>query len=124
MNYFAYDIEWDTDGADVELDTEVEVEADTKDDVVDILSNEYEFCIESLRIAEIKYYEVEFGKGVDNDRICIRGIRKPTIREVSRFCRKDEKIFGKKVTAVVEISHKDAEEFYDMANEKDFPIFR
>lgn len=71
----------------------------------------------------MKYFEIDFGEGTDNDRICIRGLRKPTIDEASEFCRAEEKMFGQKVTMVTEISLEEAKAFYNMDNMARFPIF-
>ncbi len=71
----------------------------------------------------MKYFEIDFGEGTDNDRICIRGFRKPTIEEASEFCREDEKMFGKRVTRVTEITLEEAKEFYDVNKDAKFPIF-
>ena len=53
MKYNATNIEWDTDGAEVDLPTEDVVEADSADEVADVLSDKYGFCIESLEIEEV-----------------------------------------------------------------------
>lgn len=39
MKYLCYDIEWDTDGEDVDLPTSLEVAIDDTDDVQDALSD-------------------------------------------------------------------------------------
>lgn len=71
----------------------------------------------------MNYYEVDFGEGTDNDRICIRGVREPSVSEASEFCKKDEAVFGAKVTKVTPISFEEACAFYDMRNVDTFPIF-
>ena len=53
------DIEWDTDGEDVDLPTEVTLEdiyydEDVYDDAIeDRLSDEYEFCVKSFKVKEV-----------------------------------------------------------------------
>ena len=71
----------------------------------------------------MNYYEIDFGEGTDNDRICIKGVREPSIEEASIFCRKDEIKFGAKVTKVTPITYEDACALYDMSNVDHFPIF-
>jgi len=75
-----------------------------------------------------KYYEVEIGNsqdpGGDTDNICIRGIRKPTKKEAAVFLAEDMKTNGcDKVLFVGEISYEDACRFYDMEDERTFPVF-
>ena len=77
------------------------------------------------------YYEIEFGSFDDNNvltddtySICIKGNRKPTIKEAAEFCKEDLKIVGyDAVISVDEISHEEAIHFYDMENEEKFPVF-
>ena len=53
MKFRATDIEWDTDGEDVDLPSVDIVEADSADEVADALSDKHGFCIESLRVEKI-----------------------------------------------------------------------
>jgi hypothetical protein len=53
MKFRATDIEWDTDGEDVDLPSEDIVEADSADEVADALSDKHGFCIRSLDVKEI-----------------------------------------------------------------------
>ena len=48
MKYMVSDVTWQTDGADVELPTELTVEAETADDIPDKLSDETGFLVESF----------------------------------------------------------------------------
>lgn len=78
----------------------------------------------------MNYYEIEFGdamSGVDCDHysICIRGERKPTIKEAEEFCKTDMRLFGyRRVTDVLEITSKEAHDFFDMRNEEQWPVFK
>lgn len=84
-----------------------------------------------------KYYEIEFDNDVrcrdlaDTDEtvgdysICIIGERKPTYEEAEEFCKEDMKKTGYKyVVAVREIDPDEAHSFFDMENEKSFPVFK
>ena len=86
---------------------------------------------------ERKYYEIEFDNDVrcrdfaDSDEtigdysICIIGERKPTYEEAETFCKKDMEEMGYKyVVAVREIDSYEAHNFFDMKNEKNFPVFK
>ena len=86
---------------------------------------------------ERKYYEIEFDNDVrcrdfaDSDEIigdysiCIIGERKPTYEEAEAFCKEDmEKMGYKYVVAVREIDSDEAHNFFDMENEKNFPVFK
>lgn len=52
MVYEVTNIKWDTDGARVKLPKNAIVEAEDEDEIADILSDEYGFCIYSLEIKE------------------------------------------------------------------------
>jgi hypothetical protein len=70
---------------------------------------------------EIKYYEVEFDDGYS---IAIKGIKKPTKWQATRFLRSDMKQLNlKKVVNILEITKEEAFNFFDMENEVNFPIF-
>ena len=84
-----------------------------------------------------KYYEIEFDNDVrcrefaDSDEtigdysICIIGKRKPTYEEAEAFCKEDmEKMGYKYVVSVREIDSDEAHNFFDMENEKNFPVFK
>ncbi len=83
----------------------------------------------------MKYFEVEFdneprnqndwdGDCVGDYSICIIGERRPSIQEASEFCKEDMKKMGYKyVVNVAEISQEEARTFFDMKNEKMFPVF-
>ncbi len=83
---------------------------------------------------EIKYYEIEFDNNIklrNRDEviggcsICIIGEHKPTFEEAEMFCKKDMKNMGyKHVVAIREISSEEAHTFFDMENEKEFPVFK
>ena len=53
MKFRATNIEWDTDGEDVDLPSVDIVEADSAEEVADVLSDKHGFCIRSLGIEEI-----------------------------------------------------------------------
>ena len=71
----------------------------------------------------MNYYEIDFGYAVENDRICIKGLREPTIAEANEFCKADVKRFGAEVTKVTPIEKNEAEAFYDFSNEAVWPVF-
>ena len=48
--FHATDIVWDTDGEKVDLPNDVIIEAEDEDAVVDALSDEYGWCIESCSV--------------------------------------------------------------------------
>ena len=54
--YRLFDIDWDTDGEDVDLPSEVIVEIDDDQDIVydgaDALSDQYGWCVNSFEIEE------------------------------------------------------------------------
>lgn len=71
----------------------------------------------------MKYYEVLF---VDSFGICIKSdIENPTREQVAVFLKDDMKNYHYKlqdIESIHEITLKEAERFYDMENEKDFPV--
>lgn len=87
----------------------------------------------------IKYYEVMFdtiprniedldGDVVGEYSICIRGTRRPSLKEAAEFCKEDMEIMSKSygdlfVVNVAEISKEEAQAFFNMDNEDTFPIF-
>ncbi len=87
----------------------------------------------------IKYYEVMFdtvprneedldGDVVGEYSICIRGTRRPSLKEAAEFCKEDMEIMSKSygdlfVVNVAEISKEEAQTFFNMDNEESFPIF-
>jgi len=88
---------------------------------------------------DIKYYEVMFdtvprneedldGDVVGEYSICIRGRRRPSLKEATEFCKEDMNIMSKSygdlfVVNVAEIDKEDAYTFFDMDNEDKYPIF-
>ncbi len=84
----------------------------------------------------MRYFEIEFdneprnqenwdGDTIGDYSICILGERKPTIQEASEFCRSDMEQMGYKyVVNVLEIDEEEAETFFDMERQNEFPIFR
>lgn len=84
----------------------------------------------------MRYFEIEFDNEPRNQdgweadvvgeySICILGERKPSIKEAMEFCKKDMEIMGYKyVVNVLEIEQEEARTFFDMGNEKNFPVFR
>ena len=71
----------------------------------------------------MNYYEIDFGEGVENDRLCIKGLREPSIAEANEFCKEDAKRFGAEVTKVTPIERDEAEALYDFTNEAVWPVF-
>lgn len=69
----------------------------------------------------MKYYEIDF----DNEYgICIKGTRKPTIKEAEEFCKTDiEQSNAEHVIFINETTLEDACHFYAMENEEQFPVF-
>lgn len=84
----------------------------------------------------MRYFEIEFDNEPRNQdgwevdvvgeySICILGEREPSIKEAMEFCKKDMEIMGYKyVVNVLEIGQEEARTFFDMENEKSFPVFR
>ena len=83
-----------------------------------------EDALEYIKANEIKFCEVDFGEETDADRIAIkyRG-ETPTVEQVSEWCRKDEQLFGHKVTSVHPADRKEVEPFYDFSRESKWPVF-
>jgi hypothetical protein len=83
-----------------------------------------EDALEYIKANEVKFCEVDFGEETDANRIAIkyRG-ETPTVERVSEWCRKDERMFGHKVTSVHPADRKDVEPFYDFSRESDWPVF-
>lgn len=74
-----------------------------------------------MMVILINFYELLFDNGYG---ICIKGIRQPSISEANKFCEQDiKKSDAKEVVSVDPISHTEAYAFYDMSNEKNFPVF-
>lgn len=75
-----------------------------------------------------KYYEIELRRlnnFSDSYSICIIGTRKPSKEEAEEFLKEDIKNLEYDiVTDVLEIDKNEAYQFFDMKNEKDFPIFK
>ena len=78
----------------------------------------------------MRYFEIEFSNGGDNGdydqySICIVGERKPSVEEAEEFCKEDMKILGyERVEKVLEIDKHEAHMYFDMSDEKNFPVFR
>ena len=86
---------------------------------------------------DIKYYEIEFANVDENSdisdlepdadefySICIRGRRKPSIKEAEEFCRKDMAMSGNNIVVnVAELTPEEAHAFYDMDREDELPVF-
>ena len=73
----------------------------------------------------MKYYEVLFK---DSYGICIKSeVGNPTREQVAEFLRLDMEKFNYKlqdIESIDEISLDEAKNFYDMENEKDFPVLK
>lgn len=73
----------------------------------------------------MKYYEVLFA---DSYGICIKSeIENPTRERVAKFLKSDMEKFHYKLLDIVsidEISLEESKNFYDMENEKNFPVLR
>lgn len=78
------------------------------------------------------YFEAEFAKWADDGKdytsdmsICIVGTREPSPEEATDFCKGDlEKLGYDFVSNVFPLSDYEAHEFFDMAEEDSFPVFR
>lgn len=82
------------------------------------------------------YYEIEFAhkEEIEDDSfigapdrysICILAEREPTYEEAENFCKEDIKNLGyDMVSDVLEISKKEAYNFFDMENADNFPVFK
>jgi len=67
------------------------------------------------------YYEVLFNNGYG---ICIRGLKKPSIKEAEEFCKDDMELFeSDSVEWVEELSYSEACKYYDMETDDDYPVF-
>ena len=75
----------------------------------------------------VNFYEVEMRNSKnmeDSYSMCIKGIRKPNIKEAKDFLKNDLKNLGYDlISDILEISKEEAFNFFDMENEKKFPIF-
>lgn len=72
------------------------------------------------------YFEIEMSNNHDENTamwICIKGTREPTVDEANVFCASDVKRYGMPVTGVFALSKTEAEAFYDLDNEKNWPVF-
>ena len=48
-HYIVSGIEWNTDGEDIPLPVTVNITVQDDEDVIDVLSDKYEFCIKSVQ---------------------------------------------------------------------------
>lgn len=72
----------------------------------------------------MKYFEIEFTDGqTPDERICIRGLREPSIEEAAEFCEEDAKIIGMPVSNVYPIDERTARSCYDFRNVDNWPVF-
>lgn len=73
----------------------------------------------------MKYYEVLF---TDSYGICIKSeVENPTREQVADFLREDMEKYKYKlqdIESIDEISLEEAKNFYDMENEKSFPVLK
>lgn len=69
---------------------------------------------------DYNFYEVDFE---DTTSICIRSMRKPTIEEANRWLAEDVAMFGKVTYVSDEISREEAEDSYDLSNERNLPVY-
>lgn len=83
-------IEWDTDGAVVEgLPTNTEIFADSEDDLSDILSDEYGWCVSSIEHTEEIPSARVYKQWANNyEKVLIHG--EITIQEAKEICSSDE----------------------------------
>ena len=78
----------------------------------------------NLRV-DFKTFMEDENETIGDYSICIIGERKPTYKEAETFCKKDMEEMGYKyVVAVREIDAYEAHNFFDMENEKNFPVFK
>lgn len=106
------------------------------DQIADYLSDEYGFCVQGFLTEKVEeppenlvYYEVRFNRPGDPEEaevaMCGRGVRVPTVEEANVFHAVDVVCYAddRPVVAVWEISREEAESFFDMSNEENWPIF-
>lgn len=106
------------------------------DQIADYLSDEYGFCVQGFLTEKVEeppenlvYYEVRFNRPGDPEEaevaMCGRGVRVPTVEEANVFHAVDVVGYAedRPVVDVWEISRADAEAFFDMSNENNWPIF-
>ena len=78
---------------------------------------------------EYPYYEICIGPGPflagddNNFWMCVHGVRKPTLAEAELFFAEAIKNNSGKVLAVNQISAEEARAFYDLSQEREWPVF-
>jgi len=92
--------------------------------------------IDEQEAGNMKYYEIEFAHRAeiedesfintpDRFSICILAEREPSYEEAENFCKEDMNNLGYDVVSdVLEISKKEAYNFFNMENADSFPIFK
>ena len=75
----------------------------------------------------IRYFEIDMSN--ENEKgcysMCIKATHKPTKREVKKFLANDMKTMGyTKIDNIIETTLEEAKNFYDMENEKNFPVLQ
>ena len=72
----------------------------------------------------MRYFEIDMSNSEgDTYSMCIKATHTPTKEEVKIFLRKDMENFGyTKIDTIVETYLEEARNFYDMENEKEFPV--
>ena len=78
---------------------------------------------------DMRYFEICFSDDVDGQEtcddewVCIRGVRKPTVEEARIFCQAVEKILNKRVIGVYELKITEINSYYDCSNIDNWPMF-
>lgn len=76
---------------------------------------------------DYQYFEICIGhrpKESGNDNwMCIRGVRTPTITEAAQFCAADVALYGGHVLGVYPIDAESAKSCYDFSEESTWPVF-
>ena len=76
---------------------------------------------------DIRYFEVDMSNEKESDcySMCIKATHKPTKEEVKEFLKEDMKSLGyTEIDCVIETTLEESRNFYDMENEKNFPILQ
>ena len=106
------------------------------DQIADYLSDQYGFCVQAFLTEKqedppenLVLFEIRFNHPGDPEEaevaMCGRGVRVPTVEEANVFYALDVVGYAedRPVVDVWEISRADAEAFFDMSNENNWPIF-
>lgn len=72
----------------------------------------------------MRYFEIDMSNSEgDTYSMCIKATHTPTKEETKSFLKKDMENFGyTDIDCIVETTLEEARIFYDMENEKDFPV--